>query len=190
MDYVLKVLIQLKTIKESAKGDTGKNTGGMGSYAPSKLINKNLEEKIINRIIKPTLRAIKDMDQIYNGFLYAGLMIKDNEPYLIEYNVRMGDPECQTILPLLKSDLLDLIIASCNNNLKEKNIEWFEKKSLCIVLCSKGYPESYKKNIDIPNLQKIKSSNNNFIYHAGTKISDNAILAVGGRVLNLSLIHI
>ena len=170
--------------KRVGEGDTGKNTGGMGSYAPSKLINKNLEEKIINRIIKPTLRAIKDMDQIYNGFLYAGLMIKDNEPYLIEYNVRMGDPECQTILPLLKSDLLDLIIASCNNNLKEKNIEWFEKKSLCIVLCSKGYPESYKKNIDIPNLQKIKSSNNNFVYHAGTKISDNAILAVGGRVLN------
>ena len=170
--------------KRVGEGDTGKNTGGMGSYAPSKLINKNLEEKIINRIIKPTLRAIKDMDQIYNGFLYAGLMIKDNEPYLIEYNVRMGDPECQTILPLLKSDLLDLIIASCNNNLKEKNIEWFEKKSLCIVLCSKGYPESYKKNIDIPNLHKIKSSNNNFIYHAGTKISDNAILAVGGRVLN------
>ena len=170
--------------KRVGEGDTGKNTGGMGSYAPSKLINKNLEEKIINKIIKPTLRAIKDMDQIYNGFLYAGLMIKDNEPYLIEYNVRMGDPECQTILPLLKSDLLDLIIASCNNNLKEKNIEWFEKKSLCIVLCSKGYPESYKKNIDIPNLQKIKSSNNNFIYHAGTKISDNAILAVGGRVLN------
>ena len=170
--------------KRVGEGDTGKNTGGMGSYAPSKLINKNLEEKIINRIIKPTLRAIKDMDQMYNGFLYAGLMIKDNEPYLIEYNVRMGDPECQTILPLLKSDLLDLIIASCNNNLKEKSIEWFEKKSLCIVLCSKGYPESYKKNIDIPNLQKIKSSNNNFIYHAGTKISDNAILAVGGRVLN------
>ena len=170
--------------KRVGEGDTGKNTGGMGSYAPSKLINKNLEEKIINRIIKPTLRAIKDMDQIYNGFLYAGLMIKDNEPYLIEYNVRMGDPECQTILPLLKSDLLDLIIASCNNNLKEKNIEWFEKKSLCIVLCSKGYPESYKKNIDIPNLKKIKSSNNNFVYHAGTKISDNAILAVGGRVLN------
>ena len=170
--------------KRVGEGDTGKNTGGMGSYAPSKLINKNLEEKIINRIIKPTLRAIKDMDQMYNGFLYAGLMIKDNEPYLIEYNVRMGDPECQTILPLLKSDLLDLIIASCNNNLKEKNIEWFEKKSLCIVLCSKGYPESYKKNINIPNLQKIKSSNNNFIYHAGTKILDNAILAVGGRVLN------
>ena len=114
----------------------------MGSYAPSKLINKNLEEKIINRIIKPTLRAIKDMDQIYNGFLYAGLMIKDNEPYLIEYNVRMGDPECQTILPLLKTDLLDLIVACCNNKLHEQSIEWYEKKSLSVVLCSKGYPES------------------------------------------------
>ncbi len=125
--------------KRVGESDTGKNTGGMGSYAPSKLINHNLEEKIINKIIKPTLKAIGDMGQKYNGFLYAGLMIKDNEPYLIEYNVRMGDPECQTILPLLKTDLLDLVLACCNNNLKEKNIDWFEKKSLCIVLCSKGY---------------------------------------------------
>ena len=170
--------------KRVGEGDTGKNTGGMGSYAPSKLINHNLEEKIINKIIKPTLKAIKDMDQKYNGFLYAGLMIKDNEPYLIEYNVRMGDPECQTILPLLKTDLLDLIIACCEGNLKEKNIDWFENKSLCIVLCSKGYPESYEKNIDIPNLKNLIPEKNNFIYHAGTKILDDTIQAVGGRVLN------
>ena len=170
--------------KRVGEGDTGKNTGGMGSYAPSKLINHNLEGKIINKIIKPTLAAISDMNQKYNGFLYAGLMIKDNEPYLIEYNVRMGDPECQTILPLLKTDLLDLIIACCDGKLKEKNIDWFEKKSLCIVLCSKGYPESYKKNIDIPNLKNITPTKNNFIYHAGTKISDDKILALGGRVLN------
>jgi len=170
--------------KRVGEGDTGKNTGGMGSYAPSKLINHNLEEKIINKIIKPTLTAISDMNQKYNGFLYAGLMIKDNEPYLIEYNVRMGDPECQTILPLLKTDLLDLIIACCDGKLKEKNIDWFEKKSLCIVLCSKGYPESYKKNIDIPNLKSLISKKNNFIYHAGTKISNDKILASGGRVLN------
>ena len=170
--------------KRIFENDKGPNTGGMGAYTPSGLINKKLDKKILQKIILPTLKAVKDMKTKYIGFLYAGLMIVNKEPYLIEYNVRMGDPECQTILPLLKSDLLDLIIASCNNNLKEKNIEWFEKKSLCIVLCSKGYPESYKKNIDIPNLQKIKSSNNNFIYHAGTKISDNAILAVGGRVLN------
>ena len=170
--------------KRVGEGDTGKNTGGMGSYAPSKLINHNLEDKIINKIIKPTLTAISDMNQKYNGFLYAGLMIKNNEPYLIEYNVRMGDPECQTILPLLKTDLLDLIIACCDGKLKEKNIDWFEKKSLCIVLCSKGYPESYKKNINIPNLKNLIPEKNNFIYHAGTKISDDKILASGGRVLN------
>jgi len=111
-------------------------------------------------------------------------MIKDNEPYLIEYNVRMGDPECQTILPLLKTDLLDLVFACCENNLKEQHIDWHEKKSLCIVLCSNGYPESYKKNIEIPNLKNLELNKNNFVYHAGTKISDDIIHAVGGRVLN------
>ena len=170
--------------KRVGEGDTGKNTGGMGAYAPSKIINNDLEKKIISKIIEPTLEAIKDLGQKYKGFLYAGLMIKDNEPYLIEYNVRMGDPECQTILPLLKTDLLDLIIACCNGNLNEKSIDWFEKKSLCIVLCSKGYPENYKKNIDIPNLKNLIPNKNNFIYHAGTKILDNKIQAIGGRVLN------
>ena len=170
--------------KRVGEGDTGKNTGGMGAYSPSKLINHNLEKKIINKIIKPTLKAIGDLGQKYNGFLYAGLMIKEKEPYLIEYNVRMGDPECQTILPLLKTDLLDLILACCNNNLNEQNIDWYEKKSLCIVLCSKGYPDNYKKNIEIPNLKNLELNKNNFIYHAGTKISDDIIHAVGGRVLN------
>ena len=170
--------------KRVGEGDTGKNTGGMGAYSPSKLINHELEKKIISKIIKPTLDAIRDMHQKYNGFLYAGLMIKDNEPYLIEYNVRMGDPECQTILPLLKTDLLDLVFACCNNNLKKQNIDWHKKKSLCIVLCSKGYPESYKKNIKIPNLKNLELNKNNFIYHAGTKILNDTIHAVSGRVLN------
>ena len=124
------------------------------------------------------------MEQNYRGFLYAGLMIKNNEPYLIEYNVRMGDPECQTILPLLKTDLLDLIVACCNNNLNKQKIDWHQKKSLCIVLCSKGYPDSYKKNIEIPNLKNLEQNKNNFIYHAGTKISENLIYSFGGRVLN------
>jgi len=170
--------------KRVGEGDTGKNTGGMGAYSPSSLINDDLEKKIINKIIQPTLDAIKHMGQKYNGFLYAGLMIKNNEPYLIEYNVRMGDPECQTILPLLKTDLLDLILSCTNNNLKKKNIDWYEKKSLCIVLCSKGYPESYNNNIEIKNLDNIDSSKPNFIYHAGTKKLDEAVYAVGGRVLN------
>ena len=170
--------------KRVGENDTGKNTGGMGAYSPSKLINNNLEKKIIDKIIKPTLEAIKDMGHKYTGFLYAGLMIKNNEPYLIEYNVRMGDPECQTILPLLKTDFLDLLLSCCNNNLNEQNIEWDKKKSLCIVLCSNGYPDSYKKNIEIPNLKNLEVSKNNFIYHAGTKILDETIYAVGGRVLN------
>ena len=170
--------------KRVGEGDTGKNTGGMGAYSPSKLINYRLEKKIITKIIKPTLKAIRDLGQKYIGFLYAGLMIKDNEPYLIEYNVRMGDPECQTILPLLKTDLLDLIFACCNNSLNKLSIDWHEKKSLGIVLCSKGYPESYKKNIEIPNLKNLKLNKKNFIYHAGTQLIDNAIYAVGGRVLN------
>ena len=111
-------------------------------------------------------------------------MIKHNDPYLIEYNVRMGDPECQTILPLLKSDLLDLIISCCEKNLEKQNIEWYEKKSLCIVLCSNGYPESYKKNIEIQNFNNLKQDKNNFIFHAGTEIISDKIYAIGGRVLN------
>ena len=109
--------------KRVGEGDTGKNTGGMGAYSPSNIINDNLYEKIINQIIKPTLTAIKDLEEDYTGFLYAGLMIKNGNPYLIEYNVRMGDPECQTILPLLKSDFLDLIIAC-----KKEELDSFDIK--------------------------------------------------------------
>ena len=170
--------------KRVGEGDVGKNTGGMGAYSPSSLLNPELETKIINRIIKPTLNAISEIGETYVGFLYAGLMIKHNDPYLIEYNVRMGDPECQTILPLLKSDLLDLIISCCEKNLEKQNIEWYEKKSLCIVLCSNGYPESYKKNIEIQNFNNLKQDNNNFIFHAGTEIISDKIYATGGRVLN------
>ena len=122
----------------------------------SPIITEKLKSKIINRIIKPTLRGLADLGTNYNGFLYTGLMIVNNEPFLIEYNVRMGDPECQTILPLLKSDLLDLIYSCCEKKLEKTNIEWYEKKSLCIVLCSNGYPESYKKNIEIPNFFNLK----------------------------------
>ena len=111
-------------------------------------------------------------------------MIKDNEPFLIEYNVRMGDPECQTILPLLKSDFLDIILACCNGKLDQVEIDWKNKKSLCIVLCSKGYPDKYEKNIEIENLKKISSDNNNFIFHAGTLSKNKTIFANGGRVLN------
>jgi len=170
--------------KRVNEGDEGKNTGGMGAYSPSGLINKNLENKIIEKIILPTLKAIEEMGEKYKGFLYAGLMILDNEPFLIEYNVRMGDPECQTILPLLKTDLIDIFNACCDQNLENLNIEWREEKSLCIVLCSKGYPENFINNVKIDNLNNLKLSSNDFIFHAGTKEEKNEILSNGGRVLN------
>ena len=170
--------------KRVNEGDEGKNTGGMGAYSPSGLINKDLENKIIEKIILPTLKAIEEMGEKYKGFLYAGLMILDNEPFLIEYNVRMGDPECQTILPLLKTDLIDIFNACCDQNLENLNIEWREEKSLCIVLCSKGYPENFINNVKIDNLNNLKLSSNDFIFHAGTKEEKNEILSNGGRVLN------
>jgi phosphoribosylamine--glycine ligase len=170
--------------KRVLEGDKGKNTGGMGAYSPSRLINDELEKKIINKIIKPTLEGLSKMGIEYKGFLYAGLMIVKGEPFLIEYNVRMGDPECQTILPKLKTDLSQIFISCCNGKLDKINIEWIDKKSLCVVLCSKGYPEEFKKNVEIKNLENITLSSNNYIFHAGTLKKENKIFAVGGRVLN------
>ncbi len=170
--------------KRVLEGDRGKNTGGMGAYSPSRMINDKLEKKILKKIIEPTMKALKEIGVHYKGFLYAGLMIVNGEPYLIEYNVRMGDPECQTILPKLKSDLLDIFLACCDERLNKIKIEWHNKKSLCIVLCSKGYPDEFKKNVLIKNLHKIKLSENDYYYHAGTNNIDDKVYAVGGRVLN------
>ncbi len=170
--------------KRVLEGDRGKNTGGMGAYSPSRLINDELEKKIINKIINPTLKGLLQLGSEYRGFLYTGLMIVNNEPYLIEYNVRMGDPECQTILPKLKTDIADIFLACCDGKLSNINIEWHDKKSLCVVLCSKGYPDEYKKNIEINNLDKILKNNTNYLFHAGTKKNNNKIYAIGGRVLN------
>jgi len=170
--------------KRVLAGDKGKNTGGMGAYSPSRLLNKELDKKIMSKIVEPTINGLKEIGINYKGFLYVGLMIVDNEPYLIEYNVRMGDPECQTILPKLKSDLLEIFILCCDEKLTTAEIKWHNKKSLCVVLCSKGYPDKFKKNILIKNLNKIKYNENEYCYHAGTSINNQQIYATGGRVLN------
>ena len=170
--------------KRVLEGDKGLNTGGMGAYSPSRLENEILNKKIIDKIIEPTLNALKKIQSNFKGFLYAGLMIIENEPYLIEYNVRMGDPECQTILPRLKTDFLEVIESCVNNNLDSLNIEWDDEKSLCVVLCSKGYPEKYENNIELKNLNQINLNGNEFIFHAGTKIINSKIVSNGGRVLN------
>ena len=170
--------------KRVSEGDLGKNTGGMGAYSPSRLINEELDKKILSKIIEPTIQGLKEIGTNYKGFLYAGLMIVEGEPYLIEYNVRMGDPECQTILPKLKSDLLEIFLSCCNEKLNEAEIVWHNKKSLCIVICSNGYPDQFNKNVLIENLSKIKLGTNEYCYHAGTELIDEKIYAIGGRVLN------
>jgi phosphoribosylamine---glycine ligase len=171
--------------KRVGENDKGPNTGGMGAYSPAPIINKTMEKKIINKIVKPTLLALKKRGNPYQGFLYVGLMIKDNNPYLIEFNVRMGDPECQTILPRLKTDLVKIIFSTVTNKLAKIKIKWKKCKSMAVVLCSNGYPGNYRINQEITNLDKLKLKKNNFIYHAGTKYEANKLLSNGGRVLNI-----
>ena len=170
--------------KRVGEGDTGKNTGGMGCYSPSRLLSKNLELKIKSKIIEPTLNAISEEGGVYKGFLYVGLMIKNNEPFLIEFNVRMGDPECQTILPTLTSDLLDILIACCDQTLDQIKINFSCSKSICVVLCSKGYPEKFDTKVEIKDLEQIKLLKNQNIFHAGTLNTKSGIVSNGGRVLN------
>ena len=172
--------------KQVKENDKGPNTGGMGAYSPAPIINKLIEKKIINKIVKPTLLALKRKGNPYSGFLYVGLMIKNNEPYLIEYNIRMGDPECQVILPRLKSDLVKIIDHCVTNKLKKVKISWMKDKSMTIVLCSKGYPGKYKKNKIIKNLDNLKISKKEFIFHAGTKLKNDKLFSNGGRVLNIT----
>ena len=169
--------------KRIGENDTGPNTGGMGAYSPSLIINKSLEEKIINKIIIPTIKGMKDLGCPYKGILYAGLMIKDNEPKLIEYNIRFGDPECQVLMMRLEDDLLELIISSIEENLDNKKIHWSKDPCITIVAASKGYPENFEKLTEIKNLPSNKEKNIQ-MFHAGTTTKNGKILSNGGRVLN------
>jgi len=172
--------------KKVGEKDTGPNTGGMGAYSPASLLTSALEEKIKQKIIIPTLRAMKNLGHPYKGFLYAGLMIKKGEPYLIEYNIRMGDPECQVLMMRLKTDLLKIIDCATKNEINNLKIEWSKKNSIAIVLCAKGYPSNYIQDSEIKNLTNILSDKNNQIFHAGTYEKDNKIYSNGGRVLNIT----
>ena len=172
--------------KRVGVGDKGPNTGGMGAYSPAPIIDKLVERKIITKIVKPTLLALKKKKNSYKGFLYVGLMIKNKEPFLIEYNVRMGDPECQTILPRLQTDLIKIINNSISNKLNNTTIKWKKEKSMTIVLCAKGYPGKYKKKRIIRNLNKVKLSKKDLVFHAGTLLKNNNYFSNGGRVLNIT----
>ena len=172
--------------KRVGEGDVGQNTGGMGAYSPAPLLTNELEEKIKKKIVEPTLKAMKKLGYPYKGFLYAGLMIKRGEPYLIEYNIRMGDPECQVLMMRLTTDLVEIIDSVIKNKLNKLKIQWNKKNCITIVLCAKGYPSNYIKNSEIKNLFDISSNEDNQIFHAGTYIKDNKIYSIGGRVLNVT----
>ena len=172
--------------KRVGDGDTGPNTGGMGAYSPAPVLTKKIEENVIKEIIEPTLREMKKRGEAYQGVLYAGLMIKDQQARLVEYNARFGDPECQALMMRLGAQVLDLLLATSTSNLEDCKINWADDHALCVVMASNGYPGKIKKGSIIDGLQKLTSSSSQMCFHAGTVKESGNIVANGGRVLSLT----
>ena len=177
-----KIINSAQDHKRIFDNDMGPNTGGMGAYAPTPLFDEKLKEKVEKTIIKPTIKAMSDKGHPFKGFLYVGLMMVDNEPYVIEFNVRLGDPEAQVLIPLIKSSFLEIILSSVNGNLDSLEIDLDDCYAVTVVLASNGYPSLYKKGMKIKGLERIKDE---IVFHAGTKIENNNIIASGGRVINV-----
>jgi len=166
-------------------GDKGPNTGGMGAYSPAPVLTPEIEKKVLSRIVQPTIDAMRARGTPYMGVLYAGLMIKDGEPKLIEYNCRFGDPECQVLMLRLKSDLLPALLAARDGVLDTVDLRWRDEVALTVVMAAKGYPGSYEKGTRINGLEEAARVRGVEIFHAGTVAADGHILANGGRVLNI-----
>ena len=185
-----KIAIPMATSQDHKRifdNDRGPNTGGMGAYSPTPIIDDKISKKIQEKIIDKTISALANEGITFKGFLYAGIMIKDDEPYVLEYNVRMGDPECQPILLRMESDLLQYLIASVDEELiKLPPVSWKDKSAVCVVLAANGYPESYQKNEEISGTEKI--FDDAYIFHAGTQKHKGKILTNGGRVLGVTAI--
>ncbi len=165
--------------------DKGPNTGGMGAYSPTPIITNDLAKKIQEEVIEKTIHAMKNEGIFFKGFLYAGIMIKDDKPYVLEYNVRMGDPECQPITMRMNFDLYDYFVASVDGTLSSlPSLSWKDQFAVCVVLASDGYPGSYSTNDEITGFDSIPNDTN--VFHAGTKKSDGKILSNGGRVLGVT----
>ena len=183
-----KIAIPMATSQDHKRiydDDKGPNTGGMGAYSPTPVIDENLSKEIQKKIIDKTILALENEGIIFKGFLYAGIMLKEGEPFVLEYNVRMGDPECQPIIMRMDSDLFQYLNASVDGTLEKlPPISWKNKSAVCIVLASKGYPESYPKEDEISGLENIFSDA--YIFHAGTKKQNKKIITNGGRVLGVT----
>ena len=172
--------------KRAHDGDTGPNTGGMGAYSPAPIMDETLCKRVMEEIITPTVAAMKARGTPFKGVLYAGLMIKDGAPKLIEYNVRFGDPETQTLMMRLKSDLLPALLATAQGALGGVTLDWHDEAALCVVMAAKGYPGAYKKDTEITGLDAAGADPDVEIFHAGTKREDDRVLANGGRVLGVT----
>jgi len=166
--------------------DKGPNTGGMGAYAPAPLIDETLYQKIMGRIIHPTIEGLKQEGIKYKGVLYAGLMIKDNEPYVLEFNCRFGDPETQPMTMLMESELLPVLLSSIEGGIEKTQIKWKNGYSVCVVLASGGYPGKYKKGKVIRGLEDVEKMEDVYVFHAGTKRDKGKIVTNGGRVLGIT----
>lgn len=178
-------LISAQDHKRVGDGDTGPNTGGMGAYAPAHMITQALHDTVMETVIRPTVRGMAAEGRPFKGVLYAGLMVVDGVPKLIEYNARFGDPECQVIMPLLQSDLVDLLYACAAGTLDRlPPLQWRDDKALCVVMAARGYPGAYAKNTVIQSLPD--DGGDALIFHAGTAMDENGnIVNTGGRVLNI-----
>ena len=183
-----KIVMPMATSQDHKRifdNDKGPNTGGMGAYSPTPVIDKRLSQKIQEKIIDKTISSLRNEGVTFKGFLYAGIMLKDGELYVLEFNVRMGDPECQPILMRMDSDLFQYLVGSVNGTLEKlPPISWKNKSAVCIVLASKGYPGSYPKDDEIFGLGK--AFDDAYIFHAGTKRQDKRIITNGGRVLGVT----
>ncbi len=167
-------------------GDQGPNTGGMGAYSPAPVVTKELEAEIMEKVMWPVMRGLKAEGMKYKGVLYAGLMIKNNTPYVLEFNCRLGDPETQPVLSRLETDLVDIAYAMLDGKLAEIDIRWKPMASVCVVLSSKGYPGKYEKGKVITGFEKVKNDKDVFVFHAGTTFDNGNIVTSGGRVLGVT----
>jgi phosphoribosylamine--glycine ligase len=172
--------------KRVGDGDTGPNTGGMGAYSPAPIVTDAMAGRIMDEIIEPTVRAMAEMGCPYKGVLYAGLMITETGPKLIEYNVRFGDPECQVLMPRLKSDLLPALIAACQGGLKHMDLRWHDDAALTVVMAANGYPGAYDKGSEIRGIEAAEAIEGVTLFHAGTAMAGDRLTATGGRVLNVT----
>lgn len=165
--------------------DEGPNTGGMGAYSPAPVVNKEVFDKVMNKIIYPTINGIKNEGKPFKGVLYAGLMIKNNEPYVLEFNTRFGDPEAQPLLMRIKNDIVPVLMGCIDGKLENEYLLWDERPAVCVVIASGGYPGEYKKGFEIKGLDEIDNENI-YVFHAGTKLVEDKILTDGGRVLGVT----